>query len=270
MKCTATSRALSWGGVLFLAIAATGCVSKTRFDLMVAERERLLSAQHQLRERLTRAELSNQSLSAERIELLEANDDLLEKQHTLRASVAELESQRARLVVDLSAAERERAKLAEVGTTYQGLVEELEAELASGQIQIEQFRDGLRVALSEQILFPSGSARLSEQGTAVLARVAERLTGQPYRIEVQGHTDNVPILGGLTQRYPTNWELAGARAVRVVRLFETRGLEPTLLSAVSLGEHHPVAGNETPEGRAENRRVEIRLRPVATAKPEES
>jgi chemotaxis protein MotB len=68
----------------------------------------------------------------------------------------------------------------------------------------------------------------------------------------------VPIARG---RYPTNWELAAARATGVVRWLEKQGVNPTRLTGVSFGEHHPVAPNDTPEGRAQNRRIEVRLLP---------
>jgi chemotaxis protein MotB len=77
---------------------------------------------------------------------------------------------------------------------------------------------------------------------------------------VQGHTDNVPIH---SERYPTNWELAGARASRVVRLLEENGVDPGRLWAVSHGEYAPVAPNDSNAGRAKNRRIEITLKPVA-------
>ena len=76
-----------------------------------------------------------------------------------------------------------------------------------------------------------------------------------------GHTDNVQISTRLKERYPTNWELAGARAASVVRLFQGAGIPVQQLVAVSRGEGQPIASNDTPEGRKENRRIEVRLRP---------
>ena len=116
-------------------------------------------------------------------------------------------------------------------------------------------------------LFPSGSARLSQRGVSVIERVGDQLKdrNQGYRVDVQGHTDNVPIRGDLTRRYPTNWELAAARASSVVRVLEGRGVGAKRLSAVSLGEYHPVESNRSPQGRAKNRRIEIRLVPLESA-----
>jgi chemotaxis protein MotB len=123
-------------------------------------------------------------------------------------------------------------------------------------------RDGLRVNLSEEILFATGSAELGEKGRDVLLKVSAELEKVPYEIEVGGHTDNVPIRGRLASLYPTNWELAGARATRVVRLLEEAGIANNRLLGVSYGETNPVASNDTPEGRAQNRRIEILMRPI--------
>jgi hypothetical protein len=85
---------------------------------------------------------------------------------------------------------------------------------------------------------------------------------------VQGHTDDVAIRGALAARYPTNWELAAARAARVVRALEAAGVPPARLSAVSLGQHRPIVAGDSPEARAENRRIEIRLVPLPGARPD--
>jgi chemotaxis protein MotB len=124
-------------------------------------------------------------------------------------------------------------------------------------------RDGLHVVLSHEILFPTGAAELTEQGRDVLNSVADDFQDFPYQIAVLGHTDNVPVGRKLAQRFPSNWELAAARSASVVRLLEDSGIPPDQLAVVSFGANRPFASNETPEGRAHNRRIEIRLRPVA-------
>jgi chemotaxis protein MotB len=138
----------------------------------------------------------------------------------------------------------------------------LKKELQAGQIQVKQLRDGLSVNVAQEILFDSGSAALDKNGQEILKRVAGQLKKNSYQIVVTGHTDNKPIGAGLVDRYPTNWELAAARASSVVRLFADQGLAATRLLAASVADAHPVAANKTPEGRAKNRRIEIRLRPV--------
>jgi chemotaxis protein MotB len=107
--------------------------------------------------------------------------------------------------------------------------------------------------------------RLNEAGAEVLRKVAAQLRKTEHRVEVQGHTDDVPLSPTLAGRWGSNWELAAARAAQVVRLFEREQIDPQRLSAVSYGSHAPVESNDTPEGRARNRRIEIRLMPVREA-----
>ncbi len=142
------------------------------------------------------------------------------------------------------------------------LVTSLEAEVMAGQIEVEQMRDGVRVSLSEDILFPSGASQISEEGREVLGRVAHELAPDPYQVIVGGHTDNVPIGGSLAERYPTNWSLAGARAAEVVAILEQGGVDSERLVSLSFGDTRPIASNDSEEGRSKNRRIGIRLRPV--------
>ena len=92
-------------------------------------------------------------------------------------------------------------------------------------------------------------------------KVVPQLNTASYTVDVVGSTDNVPIGPELADRYPTNWELAGARAALVTRHLQAGGVDPTAMSAVSNGQYHPVASNDTPEGRAKNRNVALLLRP---------
>ena len=140
---------------------------------------------------------------------------------------------------------------------------EFEALVAAGLIRIKLLRDGLHVVLAEEVLFRSGSAELNEQGRESLANMVDELTEFPYQIGVLGYTDSIPVGRKLAARYPSNWELAGARAASVVRLLEGAGVSGEQLVVVSFGPNRPFASNETSEGRAQNRRIEIRLRPAS-------
>jgi chemotaxis protein MotB len=146
-------------------------------------------------------------------------------------------------------------------STYDGLVNQLKGEVSSGNVTIQQIRDGIRVNLAQDILFKSGSANLDKSGKEVLAKVAEELKSSTYEIAVIGHTDNQKIGPGLAQRYPTNWELGSARASQITRLFMDAGIAESRMLAVSAADGRPRADNATEEGRAQNRRIEIRLRP---------
>jgi len=145
-----------------------------------------------------------------------------------------------------------------VADTYQALNTKLSGELSSDQAQITQMQNQLKVTLVNEILFPEGGYRLSAKGEQTLAKIAPSLSNLPgQQIVVQGFTDNVPIGGELKQRFPTNLELSSARADDVVRYLTSQGVPKATISAQGFGDARPVASNDTPQGRAKNRRVEI-------------
>jgi chemotaxis protein MotB len=159
----------------------------------------------------------------------------------------------------------ERAEQLEKATqTYQDLTKKLEKEIQEGQIEITEMKNRLTVTMVDKIIFPSGSANISKEGKKVLDKVIDILKDvKDKRIQVEGHTDNVPIVSSLKKRFPTNWELSTARATEVVRyLQEAGGIDPKLLSATGYSEHQPVASNETEKGKRKNRRIEIVLLPL--------
>lgn len=123
------------------------------------------------------------------------------------------------------------------------------------QISTQIDERGLVVSLNDSVLFNSGSADINEQYMQVLVKTGEIINKLDNYIRVEGHTDNVPIHGG---KFDSNWELSSVRATTVVKLFVTSsGISPDKLSAVGYGEYKPVDSNDTPEGRAKNRRVDI-------------
>jgi len=185
-------------------------------------------------------------------------DDLEAMLGELRAESEELET----LVRE------KEAMLAEVQSTQDELVAELQQEIADGQIQVNRLKNQLSVDMVDEILFDSGEATLKPAGREVLKRVATVLATAGRPIQVQGHTDNVPIVGQLAETYPTNWELSAARAVGVVRFLQDDArLDPALLAAAAYSENQPRADNETPEGRERNRRIEIVLLPPVEPAP---
>jgi chemotaxis protein MotB len=124
-------------------------------------------------------------------------------------------------------------------------------------IQIIHTHQGTRLSFEDQVLFDFGSATINPAGFVFLDKIADTLNKIPYAVRVEGHTDNVPIQ---TRRFPSNWELSVARAVKVVKYFaEVSNIDPNRLSAVGYGESRPVAANDTASNRVKNRRVEILL-----------
>lgn len=142
------------------------------------------------------------------------------------------------------------------------LTDEVARWAVAGAVKMELLRNGLQITLPNEVLFATGSADLKLDGQSLLKELVGALQQVPYQIVVVGHTDNVPIGPGLVKRYPTNWELAGARAASVVRLMASAGIPPDRLLAISMGDTRPVADNSTPEGRELNRRIDVRIRPV--------
>ncbi len=185
----------------------------------------------------------------------------------LRARVGDLEAVRDKLQQTSTAlkeqVEAKEKELAALRATQDELVEDLKKEIADKQVQVERVRDQLRVEMVDEILFDSGESVIKPAGLEVLRRVGAILKKVEGReIEVQGHTDNVPIVGQLAKRYPTNWELSTARATNVARFLQDEAkLEPTLLFAAGFSEYRPRAPNDTEEGRRRNRRIEILLGP---------
>jgi len=116
----------------------------------------------------------------------------------------------------------------------------------------------------DEILFDSGKTTIKPQGLEVLERVGSILLDvKDKAISIEGHTDDVPIGAELSKQYPTNWELSAVRATTVARYLQEKiGINPGQLSAIGYGEYQSVASNESEEGRAKNRRIEIVLVPM--------
>ncbi|WP_194714890.1 flagellar motor protein MotD [Noviherbaspirillum soli] len=131
------------------------------------------------------------------------------------------------------------------------------APLASqGKVKVTQGARGITVEINASVLFAPGDAKLSAPSTEALAAVAQVLKDDLHAIQVEGHTDNVPIRNAL---YPSNWELSSVRASSVVRLFIDNGVAPVRLTAIGHGANRPVESNDTPEGRLRNRRVQLMI-----------
>ena len=121
-------------------------------------------------------------------------------------------------------------------------------------IRVQRAPSWVEVEIKTDILFPSGSAEIGTAAVPILERLAGILAERPYPIRIEGHTDNRPIK---TAQFPSNWELSAARAARIVRLFELRGITPNRMVVAGMGENQPLADNESADGRNRNRRVAL-------------
>ncbi|HEY1328118.1 MAG TPA: flagellar motor protein MotD [Casimicrobiaceae bacterium] len=124
----------------------------------------------------------------------------------------------------------------------------------TGQVRLTQLPKGIAVEINASVLFAPGQAALQPESIDALEAVAHVLTATSDPVQVEGHTDNIPIASA---QFPSNWELASARASSVVRLFVATGVTPARLSATGYADNRPVESNDTPEGRARNRRVTL-------------
>jgi chemotaxis protein MotB len=203
--------------------------------------------------------------------IAELRGKLAEKEAEAAAKAADsdaLRMQLAALSQEKQAALLEKEKsIAEMKKTYDSLMGEMNEEIKKGEVTITQLKDKLSVNLVEKILFDSGSAEIKLDGKKILDRVAEILSRMnDKQVRVAGHTDNVPIGYRIKERFPSNWELSASRATTVARYLQDKGLDPSLLSASGYSEYRPVAPNDTDEGRAKNRRIEIDLAPKELGK----
>lgn len=192
---------------------------------------------------------------------------------TLRGQVADLtvirdQLQRSGAELAAQVAEKEK-ELVALRSTQDELVAELQTEIADKTVQVQRIRDQLRVDLVDEVLFDSGEATLKPAGIAVFSKIGGVLAkARDRRVEVQGHTDNVPITGALAKRFATNWELSAARATNVVRFLQEQAkLDPARLSASAHAEFRPRASNDSEAGRRQNRRIEVLLIPIPPEGP---
>ena len=191
------------------------------------------------------------------------SDTLLQSIFELRRKVADLDAENAKLKAENASLVKAREEqVRKVSSTYESLLEKMKTEISKGQVTISELKGKLTVNMVDSILFDSGKAEVKKGGLEILGKVISILKDvKDKSIRIEGHTDNVQIVGLLAKRYPTNWELSAARAINVARYLQDEGIDPGQLSAVAYGEWKPVATNDTAEGKAKNRRIEIILVP---------
>ncbi|HEY8553561.1 MAG TPA: OmpA family protein [Burkholderiales bacterium] len=264
------------------ALILSGCVTKSAYEELKAEKDRevavLQSERDALRRERTALQEQLRKLEAQR-EVLEQNKAWLEQEQialqtrvgllaqekaALEESKALLERQQNELRQQIQALEQQKAQLLsssqETQAQYDALVRNLTEELEKGQLQVRRYQNMLTVDVAEQLFFASGEASLKESGKQVLAKVADALKAYDDKvIRVVGHTDNVPIGKAYQKVFPSNWELSVARATTVVRYLQELGLPPERMIAAGRAEYAPIASNDTAEGRRQNRRIEITL-----------
>jgi chemotaxis protein MotB len=140
----------------------------------------------------------------------------------------------------------------------------LEPLVREGKVKVTQTSRGVTIDINASVLFPSGEAKLSADSSQALRAIASVLKDDNHAIQVEGHTDNLPIKNSV---FPSNWELSAVRASTVVRLFAESGIEDARMTAVGQGPKQPVGSNDTADGRARNRRVTITILAILPDNP---
>jgi chemotaxis protein MotB len=151
------------------------------------------------------------------------------------------------------AVRREREQMTGIALDIQQVLAPLVSE---GKVRVTQTPRGVNVEINASVLFAPGEAKLADDTSQALRAIAAVLKSDTHAIQVEGHTDSVPIR---TVLFASNWELSAVRASSVVRLFADNGIAEERLTAVGYGATRPVSPNETGEGRMRNRRVAVMI-----------
>lgn len=258
---------------VFAGVLCAACVTTGKYDAKVNE-----LTQSVKREQTQATEIAR--LKGELAETQASLEELRKKYDTAATTIGELKarlsklgqnvdqlaSERGKLAAGLEDAEKRleelrRQKMAAEAraATFRNLVDKLRSMIDNGQLKVTIRNGRMLIVLPNDVLFDSGRIDLKTAGKQTLTQVAQVLAGiSDRRFLVAGHTDNLPIK---TARFPSNWELSTGRAVEVAKLFVGAGMKPEVIGAAGYAEFAPVSSNEAPDGRAQNRRIEIILEP---------
>jgi len=235
-------------GMALVIPLAVGCVSKRNYNNVVAENYKLHEANKDLKEDLTDTKMKLSEVKENQAETKAKAETLLTaKEMELRERERKLEQMEALVQEQKNA----------VNALHQEVCSALKC-FTPEELKIDVRNGKLYVSLSEQLLFPSGSASVNDRGEEAVTMLAAVLSNSDLEIMVEGHTDDVPIN---TAKFQDNWALSVARANAVTRLFVGEGVDPNRIISCGRGEFAPIASNETATGRQANRRTEIVLAP---------
>jgi len=147
--------------------------------------------------------------------------------------------------------QQQREKMKSIAASVQ---EALQSLVQEGKVQVTETAQGISIEINASVLFDTAKADLHKESIDALSAVAKVLAADDHQIQVEGHTDNLPIKSMV---FPSNWELSAARAGSVIRLFETNGVDGARMVAIGYADKRPVDTNEKEENRVHNRRVNI-------------
>lgn len=240
-----------------LLLLLSACVSKSKYVQLEAEHA---DAKHKLKYTETRLGYTDESREKCMDSLADCQGRFKEKKLQLSE---EMEGLQVSLEESQSTIDKQKKVIRDLHATRTKIESSLKKQIENQEIKLEEIEGKLKVTLVDKILFDTGKVKIAKRGKEVLLELSDTLReNKDQNIVVEGHTDDVPIGLGLIEKYPTNWELSATRAVGVVRFLQEKGwLEPERLTATGYSYYKPVASNDTPEGRRQNRRIEIILVP---------
>jgi chemotaxis protein MotB len=252
--------------LLLLVPLSSACVKRSTYRVALADLDDVradLVRQGEVEDSLrsVMAELRDEieRLEQRRRELEDRLQSAADEVHRLEVVLSERGAEYALLQEQLQSLSVIQQEVRERNRIYEDVIGRFRSLIDAGQLAVAIDRGRMVIQLPQDILFPSGSATLSADGTRTLREVGGVLaTLEGRTFQVEGHTDNVPIS---TAQFPSNWELSSARALSVVRVLIQGGVPPESLSGAGYGEHQPVASNEDATSRRLNRRIEIVMLP---------
>ena len=159
----------------------------------------------------------------------------------------------AKEITERKARELRRQKMKSVAGNLHEVMEPL---MRGGQVKVTESNRGISIEINASLLFAPAQAVLNEETVNVLKAVAQVLAQDTHQVQIEGHTDNLPISSPI---FPSNWELSSARASSVTRLFIENGVQPERIVVIGYADNRPVDSNATLEGRARNRRVTVMI-----------
>jgi len=249
----------------------SGCVSKNQYVELETKLTQTHAQLNDCDKQMVDLQTKYTRLQRENVEITNALEDLKLELRQEKMAVLEKEQEIENLEAirrDIEATLQEQIVqkdqvISELDKTRNEIETSLKEQIAQKDIKIEEIEGKLKVTFVDKILFDSGSVKIKEKGEQVLLRLADTFKGnEDQKIVVEGHTDNVQIGKDLLVRFPSNWELSTARSAAVVRFLQEFGkIAPERLTASGFAYYQPVESNETEEGRAQNRRIEIILTP---------
>ncbi|MDH3600447.1 MAG: OmpA family protein [Candidatus Tectomicrobia bacterium] len=213
---------------------------------------------------LERTKQELQAVHQQRGELQERYQDVSTNldttQQHLRALMAQVEEENALRQVEQ---DKEAQLSARLEGVHDQFVEQLRNDIQNDTLTVQQNGDHVLVRMAGAVVFTQGMASVRPEGRKMLRKISRILQNHPdYEVHVEGHSDNLPLSAKMRERWGTNWGLSAARAASVIHCLQLLGVPPDHLSAKGYGAIRPLVNHDTPEGRRQNRRIEIIVQPV--------